>query len=203
MTNIYYPTIYTPYNFNPQEKIILRTACSAGVNRSATVRKIIKKNINPASIVYRQYGAHYGNYKNDRIVSISNGPRDGYYQLFGSDKCPSVQATIFLELGYVLPDNMGLQYLEEEHRKAYTEMILEKFWKFDPSLKNVFVLINEDDTVINNVIAQLNEINANIDLVIVKMTDTIYEPIDPNVKPQSKRAYEKFIELVKPYFSFD
>ncbi len=81
-------------------------------------------------------------------------------------------------------------------------MILSMFWNIKTDLKNVFVLINENDDVINTVIKRLAEANYLCDLVIIKEIDTIYKPNNDNIVSQSIDAYKIFLNNIKLYFEF-
>jgi hypothetical protein len=183
----------------------LRTACSAGFNRSATVRELISRNIHPNSTVYPQYGALYGNYNSDRIGCIVTNINDGFVELFGNYKCPSVQEIIFKEIGYRIQDDFDLQYINEKHHNRYRDNICQTFLKFDDTNKNVFVLVNEDETIIDNMINMLkSHIGRNhIDLVIIRCPDIILYPNNNDIKPQSSVAYKTFINTMKLYFRFN
>lgn len=197
MATIYYPTPSNPYRFT-RKPIILRTACTAGVNRSATIREFVKCHIHKNSIVYAPYGALYGDYEKT-IISV-NSCRDGFYDLFGYDKTRSIQSQIFLQLGYTLYDNMELQYLEIRDYKSYRNIINDQYWTFDNTLKNVFILVNENQDVINSVIIKLK--NEIVDIVVLQIHDTIHRPQSANILPQSRDAYSAFIEAISVYFKF-
>lgn len=207
MLKIYRPTFSHPYTFS-DGPIILRTACTAGVNRSATVREFVSMYINPDSKIFPQYGAEYGNYNNENIICVNVGAPDGFYDIFACDKSPSIQAILFSKLGYTLCENKDWQYLQPEHKILYKELILDYFWKLDLSIKNVFIIINENENVINAVIDQLQEqltkvdnVTENIDLVILEIPDIIYYPRN-GYESQSKEAYSDFLMLVKQLLKF-
>jgi hypothetical protein len=204
MINIFEPTPTSPYVFSANP-ITLRTACSAGFNRSATVRELISRNIHPHSIVYPQYGALYGDYNSDEIGCIVTNLKDGFIEVFGTLKSPSVQEIIFKDIGYKIQNHPELQYIKKNHHDRYRHNICQRFLNFDNSNKNVFVLINEDETVIDNTIKMLEEhLGKNhVDLVIIRCPDIILYPRDSNIKPQSSSAYRKFVSTVRSYFRFN
>ena len=154
MTSVYHPSPQSPYKFTKQP-IILRTACTAGFNRSATVREYLKTKIHKFSVVHAQYGADYGDYHNDQIMCVNTTKPDGFYELFGCGKTPSIQASIFVALQHKLIDDNSLQVLDSHKNERYKNIILKTFWRIDPSMKNVFVIINENDETIKKLILEL------------------------------------------------
>ena len=204
MLSIYYPSISNPYKFDLTVPVILRTACSAGVNRSATVRELLKGKLCTGSICFPQYGADDGNYQNQLIISTSTRQTDGFCEIFLTDKCLSVQSILFEMCGYTLLGGMEPQVLKKSHHDLYKDHILKYFWTSCQgiNMKNIFVIINTDKVIIQNVIDQLKEINMTCDLVILELEDIIYWPINTNIKPQSKAAYEEFIKMVKMLLHF-
>jgi len=187
------------------------------------------RNIHPNSIVYPQYGAQFGgaqstsisqeksgNYIYDKIACINTSARctrsfcetlcqqDGFIELFGNYKSPSIQESIFREIGYDIEDHAELQYIDQRHHAKYKNILCNTYLKFNSRYKNVFVLINNNQDVIDDTINLLkNHIENNyVDLVIVKCDDTIIHPIDRNIKAQSLEAYIQFVEMIRPYFRF-
>lgn len=193
--NIYEPTVDQPYKI-PSDPITLRVACSAGVNRSATVGQYLKTIISQDSIVFPQYGADYGDYDNNNIVAIHYFEPDGFKELFGCDKQMSVQAMIFSKLGYKF-ETRGRQQLRNIHKSGYKSMLSDYYWNFNSHQKNVFVLINDDEETIRLVIKRLTDLNVPVDLVILRLADTIYYPKDPSVEKCTLEAYKSFLEDVK------
>jgi hypothetical protein len=203
--NIIEPTVNKPYVIHKKIPIILRTACTAGINRSATVREYIKNNTHDKSVVLQQYGAKQGDYDNDEIFHITFG-KDGFSELFGTDKQQNIQSAIFSELGYPLIGDYDKQILKKEHTTNYKNAITNFYWSVKVyglnHKKNIFVLVNEDQNTIDLVIKRLKDTNETVDLVILRIADTIRKPLDNNIKPQSKEAYEQFINIVKKYIVF-
>lgn len=198
--NIIYPNVPNPYKIHTDVPIILRTACSAGVNRSAVVREYIKNNVHKESTIYPQYGAEYGDYDNYKIVihTISN---DGFYDMFQNNKNSNVQMVIAEQLGYSIMDKL---IIEEEHREDYKNKLIKTFWSTTPNnnIKNIFILINEDQRIIDLVIKRLKEVNEDVDLVILKISDVIYYTQSKTIVSQSVEAYKSFIHLVKYFITF-
>ncbi len=203
--NIFEPTIDKPYVINTKTPIILRTACSAGINRSATVREYIKNNIHDKSVILQQYGAEFADYNNKNILNITLG-KDGFNDLFGIDKQKNIQCVIFNQLGYPEIGEYSTQVLKEEHRKDYKNIMVNYFWSvkmYDIRYKkNIFILVNENQDVIDLVIKRLSEIKENVDLVILRIPDIIRNGRNKNIKPQSKEAYEHFVNVIKKYITF-
>lgn len=198
--DLIFPTHEKPYIIDSKTPIILRTACYAGVNRSATIREILKQKIHKDSVIFPQYGAYYGNYNYDDIVCISTKQRDGFYEVFETDKSPSIQGLIFSQLGYTPLETMEeQQYLERSHHKSYKTFIQEQYWTEPKLLKSVFILSLTDPDIVSNVFHQLQESNISCDLVVLSLNDTIFKPSDPDIKPQSKEAYLEFIKIVNQY----
>lgn len=207
MIRIYEATPKNPYVF-PSHPITLRTACSAGFNRSATVRELIRRNVHPNSVIFPQYGARYGHYDNPRIGCVSTkcrGYNDQFHTVFGVRKVECIQEILFQKLGYTIRDVPEIQNINMQDHKEYRDLISNEYLNFDNSLYNVFVLINEDMTVIRNTIELLKRhVGENtLDLVIVKLDDTIWEPRRVYVLPQSEEAYREFISEVRQFFKFN
>lgn len=215
--NIFYPTKENPYCL-PSEPVILRTACAAGINRSAVVRQLLKEKLHPASRVYSQFGAYRGDYNDDNkyIYAYHIDIRDGFYECFGVDKAPNLQSIIFKNMGYEKPTsnykleaNAIVHLLDSEHVNEYQANLEKYYWRttnIPDELKivfskNIFVLINEWDTTQNLVIKRLTEAGEDVDLVILAKSDTIESPIDTKIEPQSKLAYQLFIDDIKQYFA--
>jgi hypothetical protein len=203
--NIFEPSVHKPYVINKNFPIILRTACSAGVNRSATVREHIKNNTHDKSVILQQYGAEHGDYDNDEILHITFG-KDGFNELFGTDKQQNIQAAIFKEFGYPDIKNYSKQILKKEHVPDYKNAIQKYYWSVKfyglNHKKNIFVLINENENIINLVIKRLKEVNENVDLVILRIPDIIRHPLNENIISQTKEAYIEFIDIVKKHIVF-
>ncbi|QKF94841.1 hypothetical protein QKU48_gp1383 [Fadolivirus algeromassiliense] len=203
MIKIHEPTKENPYRINKSEKIILRTACSAGVNRSAVVREILKRNISNDSIIYPQHGADYGDHDRNKIMCAKTDVPDGFNEIFGCKKSRNVQETLYEKMGHDEPEEAQLKVLANDYREEYTRLIKDHYWSIDTKFKNVFVVINNDEPVIDLVIKRLSELNVDIDLVILRLPDTIYYTDNPKIKSQSVEAYNQFIELVNPLFKFE
>lgn len=202
------PTFEKPYVIDQLNPIILRVACSAGINRSAITRQYIKNNIHKGSIVFPQYGAQHGDYENGKIVchQLFN-LNDGFNELFGVAKCHNMQTIIFKQLGYeVIANNYKGVVLDEDHRQQYAKQLIKLFWSTKDSgvdYKNVFVLLNESEDVINLVIKRLEQMDEKVDLVVLKVADTIYNPIIEGIKPDSLESYEYFLNIVKKFIVFE
>lgn len=220
--NIIYPTIEKPYVL-PTEPIILRVACAAGINRSAVVRQLLIDKIHVDSRVYPQFGAYRGDFNenNKYICGYYLDTRDGFYDVFGVNKTANLQSIIFQKLGYEKPiDNISRealairQFLEHNDVSQYQDYLEKFYWRtghiegfgieFDTSVernKNVFVLVNEYGETRNLVIKRLIEAEENVDLVILSIPDTIENPESDDVEPQSKKAYQLFIDKISGYFA--
>lgn len=202
MTNIYYPSTHNKYKIPISVPIFLRVACSAGVNRSATFREFLKNHISANSIVMPQYGAKYGDYEAKQIINFETNERDGFYDVFGVDKSPSMQSIIFKKIGYAVVPDFTEQHLDmanNEHVEFYKSELLDTFWNVEKDMMSVFVLINESEEVINCVIKRLAGMKC--DLVIVREHDCIYEPGNGIVR-QSGEAYRVFVSKIGDYFEF-
>jgi len=200
---IYYPTDKSTYHFG-KRPIILRTACSAGFNRSAVVREIIKRNIHPESVVYPQYGVFLGNYSNQAVGCVNTNLRDGFFEYFGCDKVPSIQATIFEALGHMPSLHEKVFYLPQYEQERYRDVIHDYYWNFDSTYQNVYVIVNEDKEIIKSLINQLRKTaRTNVDLIVINLPDTICQPEESHVIPQSAHAYHNFVKKIKQYFSFE
>ncbi len=201
--NIFEPSIEKPYVINTKAPIILRTACSAGINRSATVREYVRHKIHNKSVVLQQYGAEFADYDNKKILNITLG-KDGFSDLFGFDKQKNIQCVIFSQLGYPTIGDYSTQVLKEEHRKDYKNILINYFWTVKiygtNHKKNIFILINENQDVIDLVIKRLYETKEDVDLVILRIPDIIRDV--RHVKSQSKEAYQQFVNVVKKYIIF-
>jgi hypothetical protein len=197
---IFEPTLSNPYEIDTSVSIIFRIACTAGVNRSATLREYLKTKV-PLGIFYPQYGANYGDYDNPEIACVRTLESDGFKKLFGHDKFPSLQVIIFDALNYPISDHMALQKLNNSDREKYRNIIMKYYWNIGDQAKNVFIIINELDETINIVKNKLLEINKPIDLVILRIPDIIHEPSD-NIQPYSKEAYENFVNGTSLLFKF-
>ena len=198
---IFEPNVPNPYYIPTDIPVVLRTACSAGVNRSATVRECVKNNIHPDSIIYPQYGAEYADFDNNKII-IHNIENDGFYNLFGENKVPNIQMNIAKEI-YSESYNPTLTHtILEKDRTAYKNMLIQKFWITNLQIKNIFIIINEDQRVIDLTIKRLNESNEHVDLIILRIPDVIYYTHN-NIKRQSKEAYESFIRLINYFIKYN
>lgn len=205
MTNIYYPSHSSKYPIPKDKPILLKTACTAGVNRSATVRQFIKNQIHLDSIVLPQYGAFYGDFDANPITNFETNEPDGFTELFGTNKSPSMQSILFKRIGYdSVPDFIPqeLDMHNEKHVTLYKESLLVDFWNVETTYPSIFILINESEEVIECVIKRLTDSPYPCDLVILKEKDIIYEPTEVGVVAQSRRAYELFVEKIAPYFEF-
>ncbi len=202
---IYEPTPNNPYLIDKQTPLILRTACTAGINRSATVREYICPNIPKNSLIFPQYGAEYGDYGN-KDIQYHTLHSDGFIELFDKEKEINIQTSIFNNLGYQKIGDDSVQILDEKHREVYKETIKQQFWTVKNHMtqdnKNVFILINENETVINLVLKRLIKINESVDYVILRIPDVIYTPANNKVKSQSVEAYKGFINIVKNLIEF-
>ena len=229
---VYNPTKKNPYVFG-NKPICLRTACSAGINRSATVREYIKKQLHPDSYCYPQFGAVFGDQDHSKITGYIFHKLDGFYHLFGTPKCQNLQSIIMAKLGYkVQLDDGTVDDSAEEldfcirqrldmgnsmHLNQYCYYLENFFWKTktdqkeidfgvegnkDLSNKNVFVIINENVETINKVYLRLAASYEDVDLVVIREDDTIYNS-HPDVEPQSLLAYETFVSRIRHYFSFE
>ena len=200
---LFEPSSDNPYVISKQDPIILRTACSAGVNRSATVREYIKYNAHLNSIIYPQYGACYGDYDNDEIVTFTIINNDGFQQIFNTNKCQNMQTIIFDQLNYTRPEDFIPNTLKHEHKQIYKEFMVKQYWSNNNKIyKNIFILINEDEEVIKLVHKRLSEINDLVDFVILRLPDIIFEPIDNTIVSQSREAYQEFINAIKHLIQF-
>ena len=54
--NLIFPTNENPYIIDSNTPIIIRTVCYAGVNRSATIREILKQKNHKDSVIFSQLG---------------------------------------------------------------------------------------------------------------------------------------------------
>ena len=202
MINVFEPTIESPYIIDTMGSAIFRIACSAGVNRSTTAREYIKSKVSTSNMFHRPYGADYGNYNNSEIICVRATESDGFTELFGHDKPPSIQALIFDQLNYPISNHLALQKLMLVDRDEYKNIILDYYWNLEPGHKNIFIIINDDKNVIENVQNELLKTNRSVDLVVLNIPDIIYYPIDPNIKPQSLEAYQYFIQIASQLFKF-
>lgn len=202
--SIYEPLCSNPYTINTSEPITLRTACTAGVNRSATVREYIKSKISQDSFIFPQYGAFYGDYDNKDVVTFYVNEKDGFNEFFGLHKTQSMQAHIFKHLKYEQLKDFEIQKLNDHDKTLYKNMIVEQYWKCNNIItnKNIFVIINDDQKVIDIVHKRLEETNIPVDLVILRVPDIIFEPTNPLIKPQSVEAYREFVSMISGYFHF-
>ena len=219
MINTFEPTIKSPYVINTTGSAVFRIACSAGVNRSTTIREYIKSKVSKSNIFYQPYGAQYGNYNNSEIICIRTTESDGFAELFGHDKPPSIQASIFDQLNYPVSNHLALQKLNDVDKNKYKNIIMD-YWNLfqecdripgkefshkgniEPKSKNIFIIINDDKNVIENVRNELSKTNKSVDLVILNIPDIIYYPIDSKIKPQSLEAYQYFIQIASQLFEF-
>jgi len=208
MLRIYYPSSTNRYVIDTSKPILLKTCCSAGVNRSATVREFLKNHIHRDSVIVPQYGAYYGDFDMNPITNFETNNLDGFVELFGVRKSPSIQSIIFKELGYEKVPDFTPQFLDmdnENHVTKYKEMIGKLLWNIDTTttttMPNIFVIINEDTSVIRTVITRLTEANRDCDLVVIKERDTIYEP-ENGIAKQSFDAYKIFVDKIESYFEF-
>lgn len=200
------PSSQNPYVIDPNNPIILRVACRAGVNRSAITRQYIKNNIHPHSVVFPQYGAYCGDYESGKIGNYQKITNDGFNEVFGVSKCINMQGIIFKQLGYgdVTEYNKGV-ILDEDHRQIYAKQIIKLFWSTKDSnvgYKNIFVLINEDKEIINLVKKRLEQMDEEVELIIMKIEDTIYKPVVEGILPNSKESYQYFLDIVKSLIVF-
>lgn len=201
---IYEPSVSHPYIINRKETIVLKTACSAGVNRSATVREYVMSNISKNSVVYSQYGALHGDYDNKEIVTFTISNQDSFQQLFGCPKVQNIQTMIFDQLGYARANHFGKIILDEKHKSIYKDMIIKQYWKsHNENYKNIFILINEEESVIELVYKRLSELNDPVDFVILRVPDIIYTPVDIKISPQSLDAYKSFLDIIKKLIVFN
>lgn len=196
------PTINNPYKIPIDEPICLRVACTAGINRSATVREYIKNNIHNQSKIYPQYGAEYGDYDNDKIIMYSMINNDGFCEMFGKDKCDNIQMEIATELGYPLIEKNTHMIIKQGDKENYKTKLIESFWVTNNNNKNIFIIVNENQNVIDLVAKRLEESKEMVDLVICKIPDIIYYPRDKKITSQSLKAYETFIDIVKTLITF-
>lgn len=194
--NIFYPTINKPYKIETKKPIVLKTACMAGINRSATTREWLKTKINQNSIIYNQYGAYYGDYHNSDIVAFAVNKEDGFNSVFGTSKQPNVQTILFKFLGYSEKQDFVPNTLKPEDKDKYRKLILKNYWLKEYDIPQVYVLINEHETIINKFINQMKKYNYKGDLVILNLEDTIYKPQN-GIKPQSEEAYRLFISKLE------
>jgi len=206
IVNVYEPTTQNPYIINEKIPLILRTACTAGVNRSATVREYITPHIPIDSSICAQYGAEYGDYEN-KVIQYHTSHNDGFNELFGKEKATNVQALIFINaLGYPKLKDDSVQILDEHHRYIYTDIIRNTFWtvkdEITPQNKNVFILINENEDVIKLVLKRLTEVGEPVDYVVLRVPDVIHTPSNKKIKSQSIEAYKEFIEIIKKLIVF-
>ena len=83
-------------------------------------------------------------------------------------------------------------------------MIFEYYWTVDTKHKNVFIVINEYREIVDRIIKRLTDHNKEIkvDLVILKLPDTIFRPPSDEIQPQSIEAYKYFISNIVPLFEF-
>ena len=207
--NIVKPTPDQPYIINNKDPIILRVACSAGINRSACVREYLSKRMHPDSIIYPQYGAHFSDYENDQIIihQISHG--DGFVELFETNKVPNIQYSIFQKLGTpcsgIIEDTHKEYHLDMDqthHIEKYKNELYDTFWNIEhEGKKNIFILINEHQKTIDTVIQRLSDTGKSVDLVIINVIDTIYRPTSEHIKPQSYEAYCSFVHEISKYFN--
>jgi hypothetical protein len=207
MVTIYEPSASNPYEINTNIPMVFRIACRGGVNRSTTLRQWLKTSLPEINIFYPPYGADGGNYKNSKITCIRQLHSDGFNELYGQDKEPNIQSMIFDMLNYPIGkqypnETVTRQNLNEPDRPEYTKLLMEYFWKIDTSKKNIFVIINEHEDIIQSVQDQLIELNQPIDLVIIRMHDTIRLPLNESLEPYSKSAYEAYLKEITQFFRF-
>lgn len=203
MIRVHKPTTQNPFIFGSQP-LTLRTGCCFGFNTSSVALELIRRNINPTSVVYPQYGVHFGHYNAPGIACVNVNIPDEFNELFGRNKIPSIQQNIFELIGYKLADHKELQFLQERHRGKYTNILLSEYLDFKQEDKSTFVLINQDTEVVNNTIRLLQKhINTTpLDLVLVDLPDTIWKPKDSKIVPQSVESYRIFLRELKQYFNF-
>jgi len=202
MVSIFEPSTSNPYKINKSEPTIFRVACSAGVNRSATLREYLKSNLSDFHMFYPPYGAHLGDYNNPTITCIRTLKPDGFTELFGCAKTPSIQAVLFDKLFYPHMNDFESQKLNDMDKATYKELIIDYFWTIESEKKNIFIIINDDEDTIHNVLTELLKLDRPIDLVILRISDTIYYPINNEIKSQSKEAYQHFIGTASQFFEF-
>lgn len=193
---IYKPTSKSPYKI-PSRPITLRVACTAGINRSAVVREYLKTIIDPDSVVFPQHGIKRGDYGNKKITCQYTIKPDGFEKLFGCHKLDSIQVKIFSQLGYKRKKHLERQTLKNKDKAKYKAALIDNYWKFDEKYHNVFVLINKSSKIMKLTIKRLRDLNVQVDLVILKLTDSIHHTGNKSIEPNSKQAYKLFVDKIK------
>ena len=192
----------TPYIIPSNHPIILRVACAAGVNRSATMRQYLISKIHSDSIVLPQYGAYYGDYERNPIQSFDIDEPDGFNDLFGLAKTQNIQSKIFEQLGYPkvanhVANNMDMS--NNSHVEFYKNQLI-SYWNLETiaktNYKNIFILVNHHQNCQDIAFKRLSDANVAVDYVIVPVDDFINRPINPDMNPHSKEAYEEFYNMI-------
>jgi hypothetical protein len=176
-------------------------ACSAGVNRSAVVREYLRRYMDDNCKIYLQYGAKDGDPDANVIMAYdTTSKKDGFCSVFGKTKEKNFQKHMFEILGY--NDSGSKITLQEKDKQKYRILLNHHYWNIEPMKHNIFVIVNERDSVIELVKKRLLEVSKPVDLVVIKLKDTIYEP-NYNIPAQSEIAYKLFIEKIAPLFEFE
>jgi len=158
--NVYYPTKDNPYIIYNENFNLIRCACSAGRNRSSTMKKYMENNLNNY-ITLPQYGVS-NETRDDNVIKKDNIHlvNDGYYDLFEEYKTKNIHTLILEEMntnsiclgpsethpGYLLFEEQNLNDLHD-----YIDFINFYFW--DIGLNNYKnMLENSSNEYFNNVV---------------------------------------------------
>jgi hypothetical protein len=194
---IYYPTPKHPFVM-PMSNVSLRIACSAGINRSATVREFLAMNMYDNCDIYYQYGAKYGDGDAKAIYAHDTTGYDGFCEVFDLRKKPNIQKVLFEMLGHTFDKKATLP---ESSREKYKQLLNKHFWNIKPLEHNIFIIINDKQSVVDLVIKRLAELGEDVDLIVINLKDSIYDP-PTGIKAQSKEAYDEFLDKIEPLFVF-